>query len=62
MKCAFKGCIKSTKLISFECKCKNIFCMNHRLQESHNCTHREPINKLEFIKNLECVSEKVIKI
>ena len=62
MKCTNKGCNKSTKIISFECKCKNIYCMNHRLPESHKCTHNEPIDKIKFIKNLECVSEKIIKI
>ena len=25
--------------LGFECKCKYIFCKNHRLAESHNCTY-----------------------
>ena len=62
MKCAFKDCNKSIKIMSFECKCKNIYCINHRLPESHMCKYNEPINKIEFIKNLECVAEKVVKI
>ena len=37
-KCSMKGCNKKLKLTDLPCRCKYIYCIKHRLPETHNCT------------------------
>ena len=30
-------CDKKLKLIHYKCKCKNLYCVKHRLPQSHDC-------------------------
>jgi len=55
---------KKNILISFECKCNSIFCINHKNPELHNCTFNFKENgKNELIKNNPKITfTKVIKI
>lgn len=38
-RCYFHGCRKKLKLTDLECRCENRYCSNHRLPESHECSH-----------------------
>jgi hypothetical protein len=61
IKCHF--CKKKVKLHEqITCKCKHIFCPQHRLCHSHNCPIG--INKIECIKknNLKIEPKKLEKI
>lgn len=33
-----KHCRKKVGLISFTCKCGNIYCVTHQVPHNHNCT------------------------
>lgn len=30
-------CLKSVKMMPFQCKCGHVFCSSHRLPEDHKC-------------------------
>jgi AN1-type zinc finger protein 5/6 len=32
------NCKKKIKMINYECRCKNTFCIKCRLPENHNCS------------------------
>ena len=50
-RCSFDGCNKKLKLTDFPCKCKKIFCVKHRMQESHNCVKlKKNMDKKDFIE------------
>ena len=50
-RCSFDGCNKKLKLTDFPCKCKKIFCVKHRMQESHNCVElKKNMDKKDFIE------------
>lgn len=50
-RCSFDGCNKKLKLTDFPCKCKKIFCVKHRMQESHKCIElKKNMNKKKFIE------------
>ena len=61
-KCFF--CKKGKKKILMECKCSNLFCINHLLPENHNCTFDFKKEGKEQIKNNnpKIINEKIIKI
>ena len=66
-KCAFNSCNKKIKIIDtlvFTCKCKQIFCSNHRLPESHDCSYnyKNEINENAFIENNKCIPIKFNKL
>jgi predicted nucleic acid binding AN1-type Zn finger protein len=59
-KCAF--CNKKTSIVdslSSTCKCRNVYCLKHRLPENHECNYNylNEINKDEEIAKLKCVKE-----
>jgi hypothetical protein len=65
--CNFPNCERKLKLsdkIIGLCKCGKIFCLLHRLGETHKCeyNHKSEIKIAEFIEKNKCVSEKTIKI
>ena len=50
-RCSFDGCNKKLKLTDFPCKCKKIFCVKHRMQESHNCVElKKNMDRKDFIE------------
>ena len=57
-------CNKKIKLTDMECRCGNIYCMEHRLPELHNCCFnykkegKEMLNK----NNPQIIKEKILKI
>lgn len=53
-----KQCSKKL-LYSFKCRCKNEYCIKHKLPEKHNCEfdYKQLIKKQEAV-----ISQKVIKI
>ena len=57
-------CNKNIKLLKFECKCHEFFCINHKDPESHLCTFDFKINgKNEFILNNPIIMpQKLTKI
>jgi len=53
-------CNKKLKLSDMECRCKQRFCLTHRLPEDHNCSvNYKNVNPLKLEA---CVADKVIKI
>lgn len=65
-KCAFNSCNKKIKIIDIlvsTCKCKLIFCSNHRLPETHDCSYnfQNEINKEAFIEENKCMASKFNK-
>lgn len=63
-RCAFIGCRTKLTLLDMECKCKNKYCIIHRLPENHNCKYDfKTEGKLLIEKNNPIiVNEKCIKI
>ena len=65
--CAFNECIKKQSIIG-KCKCNNIYCVKHRLPESHICMFLQEFKKTnkELLKmtllNQATMSNKIIKI
>ena len=50
-RCSFDGCNKKLKLTDFPCKCKKIFCVKHRMQESHKCVElKKKMDRKDFIE------------
>lgn len=61
--CFFPKCkakIKSVNMIIGNCRCENIYCMKHRMPETHQCTYIFKINKDVFINSNKCVAEKLV--
>ena len=58
-RCAFDGCNKKLKLTDLECVCCKVFCINHRLPESHACTYDFKQIKI-VLEKITC--EKIVKI
>ena len=54
-------CCKKKSLIMIRCKCGNLFCLNHKCPESHNCTFnfKHEISKDNII---DCNFKKIDKI
>lgn len=60
-KCSF--CKKRINLLEFDCKCSKIFCLKHRLPESHNCTFNFHFNREKIFKDsIKCEFKKIEKI
>jgi predicted nucleic acid binding AN1-type Zn finger protein len=62
MKCAFPDCkhkIKTAEIVLGTCRCEKVFCLQHRLPESHDCQVVFQLNKDKFIKENKCVSIKI---
>jgi len=38
--CSFENCKRKLPLTVFPCKCKLLFCDNHRYSEEHKCTYK----------------------
>ena len=57
-------CKKKLKLTDMECRCGNIYCIEHRLPEAHNCTFDyQKFGKDILDKNNPIIlNDKVIKI
>ena len=64
LRCSFVGCRKKLTLLDLECKCKNKYCLTHRLPENHNCTYDfKTEGKIAIEKNNPVVvNDKLIKI
>ena len=64
LRCSFEGCRKKLSLLDLECKCKNKYCLIHRLPENHNCSFDfKTEGKISIKKNNPLVTnDKLIKI
>lgn len=63
-RCSFIGCNTKLSLLDLECKCKNKYCLLHRLPEDHNCSYDFKTEGKLLIKknNPTIVNDKCIKI
>ena len=64
-KCFYDDCCKRLKLTDLKCRCENIYCLTHRLPESHKCNYNYKQNsteKKQIIEYMKCVNDKCIKI
>lgn len=60
--CDHKHCNKKITLIETTmgmCRCKQTFCMKHRMPEMHDCSFNFTIDKEAFIKSNLCIRTKV---
>lgn len=60
--CAHKECKVKIKMIEMTmgtCRCQKVFCVKHRLPESHNCPVIIKFNKDDFVKSNLCVASKI---
>lgn len=59
--CCYNGCKKKISIVdrlSSTCKCGKVFCLNHRLPETHSCQYDHNfVDKEKEIEKLRCVSE-----
>lgn len=62
--CAMKGCKKKIGIVKYSCNCGKIFCVKHKLAESHNCTYdfQKEGKKILEEKNPVVIKPKVIQI
>jgi len=63
-KCHYDNCNKKlsmTELMTCKCKCGNIYCLLHRLSESHKCRYnfKGEINVTDYIEKNKCDSNKL---
>ena len=58
------NCNKKIKLMEYNCRCENIFCVKCRMPEDHNCTFdHKNFGKLDLENKLEkVVGQKLIKL
>lgn len=61
-RCYYINCVKKINIVdtlSSECKCKQVYCLSHRLPERHNCQYdfSSEVDKDKEIGKLRCVSE-----
>lgn len=61
MRCFMEGCNQKTVLIIGNCKyCKNKFCGQHRLPESHECVHMLNCKQRSFEINKASVLQNAV--
>tara|TARA_B100001093_G_scaffold317163_1_gene302561 strand:+ start:1344 stop:1571 length:228 start_codon:yes stop_codon:yes gene_type:complete len=62
-RCSFEGCNKKLTILDVPCKCKLIFCKNHKFFTNHNCSYdyKNDYKKL-LIKNNPKVVCKSIEV
>lgn len=66
-KCQFISCGKKitfTNILTNTCKCKLVFCNEHRLPELHECSYDylDNVDSNKFIKENKCIASKLNKI
>ncbi len=63
-KCANKECNKKLKLTDLKCRCEMIFCISHRLPETHGCNYDYKTSGRCLLneQNKPCVAKKIISI
>ena len=59
--CAHHECKKKinvVEMLSCVCKCKQVFCLTHRLPERHNCTYdyNKEVDVKKEIDKMKCVA------
>ena len=60
--CFFQECqakIKPVDVIMGKCRCENIYCIKHRMPETHQCCYIFKMDKHVFITSNKCVTEKM---
>jgi len=58
-RCEFRQCPNRVAVIIGHCKaCQGKWCLNHRLPESHLCTHMETIRQESFDRNMNKLMEE----
>lgn len=60
--CAFPECKTKIKLVEVTlgtCRCEKVFCLKHRLPETHTCPIIFKLDKDDFIKENICVAPKI---
>ena len=56
--CTFGGCCKKLKLSDCACRCKKIYCSQHRLPETHQCSwDPKSIVEMDIYKKTSGLSE-----
>ena len=57
-------CNKKLSLITFICKCDNIYCLKCKFPETHNCNFNYKKESLEILSNKlkKVINKKIIKI
>jgi hypothetical protein len=63
-RCSHKECRKKLGLISFTCKCGQIFCVAHQSPHSHECTYDHGSDKRNDIqsKNPSVIPQKLVVV
>lgn len=63
-RCNHPECSKKIKLTDVECRCKNIYCIKHRLPENHNCNFDYKLLEKEILRKSlnKVVADKINKI
>ena len=61
-RCCLEGCKDKLRLFRYRCGCQKEFCLAHKAPEDHECDYEEQANKDEFVKGMECVAPKMIKV
>ena len=51
--------INLTEQIMGKCRCNNIYCIQHRNPESHDCSFNYTMDKETFIQPNKCVESKL---
>ena len=60
--CSHIDCKKKitlTQQIMGKCRCNNIYCIQHRIPESHDCSFNYTMDKETFIQSNKCVESKL---
>ena len=50
------------RLFRHRCGCQKEFCLAHKAPEDHACSYEEQADKDEFVRNMECIAAKMIKV
>lgn len=61
--CGFTSCKKKLSLTDMSCRCGQRFCVNHRLPETHCCTHDFKKIGLSTLQSqlIKCNGDKMIE-
>lgn len=56
-------CKRNIGLLGFKCKCKNVYCVNHKYPEQHQCSFdfKETQKKRLEKELVQVLPEKVVK-
>jgi predicted nucleic acid binding AN1-type Zn finger protein len=61
-RCCHESCRDRLRLFRHRCGCKKDFCLTHKAPEDHGCGYREEDDKEEFVRRMQCIASKMIKV